>query len=361
MCPRCNAPYCSLTCYKSEQHLQCSESFYKDWVATYIHNNQQSSKYNETKQKMMKILQKAQQDEMFCSDDDDDCVIGKESLKTKMENLNLDDCSDLWKQLTKKEKKEFESMVAKCEFGELVSTWEPWWNKKMEEKLIEDLGSASPKILDVKAIPKVSDVTKRKPSDCVKYDLLNLLYGYIFICRLYNGDHAEFPSESVECIMNISPVLEGKNFGNVGEAIFYTIQKVTVKNSEFTIPWITAVSAIEDVQKIVEGPNKLPTVEYVLHALNDIKKLFQITQQLLKKEKSGRVATSQCKKTLKMSIKKIEYYFCWASEYGSALIDLLPEIVQEKLSALANTSFHELKIDSMKEQPQERKLIEEVP
>ncbi|XP_013775704.1 uncharacterized protein LOC106460533 [Limulus polyphemus] len=294
--------------------------------------------------------------------------IGKESLKKKLEKLNLEDstdCSDLWKQLTEEEMKEFETMVEKCEFGKFVLMWEPWWNKKVKENLIEEVGDRmvnylSPKILDMKAASKVSHLTKRKPSDCVKYDLLNLLFGYVFICRLYNGDHEEFPSESVEFIMKLSPVLEGKNFGNVGEAIFYTIQKLTEKNSEFTIPWITAVSAIEDVQKIMEGPNKLPTVQYVLHALGDIKKLFQTTQLQLKMEKSGRITTSQYRRTLKMSIKKIEYYLCWATEYGCALTDLLPEIVQEKLSALAYTSFHELKVDSRKEQPKETKLIEEV-
>ena len=32
LCPRCKLPYCSLRCYRSEQHRKCSEHFYKDWV-----------------------------------------------------------------------------------------------------------------------------------------------------------------------------------------------------------------------------------------------------------------------------------------------------------------------------------------
>lgn len=32
VCPRCKAPYCSLRCYKSEAHRECSESFYRDCV-----------------------------------------------------------------------------------------------------------------------------------------------------------------------------------------------------------------------------------------------------------------------------------------------------------------------------------------
>lgn len=29
-CPRCNSPYCSVDCYRSDKHRDCSEGFYKD-------------------------------------------------------------------------------------------------------------------------------------------------------------------------------------------------------------------------------------------------------------------------------------------------------------------------------------------
>jgi hypothetical protein len=29
-CPRCNTPYCSVDCYRSDKHRDCSEGFYKD-------------------------------------------------------------------------------------------------------------------------------------------------------------------------------------------------------------------------------------------------------------------------------------------------------------------------------------------
>lgn len=32
VCPKCGAPYCSLTCYKSSIHLECTEQFYKDCI-----------------------------------------------------------------------------------------------------------------------------------------------------------------------------------------------------------------------------------------------------------------------------------------------------------------------------------------
>ena len=31
-CPRCSKPYCSLRCYRSEAHVQCTEQFYRECV-----------------------------------------------------------------------------------------------------------------------------------------------------------------------------------------------------------------------------------------------------------------------------------------------------------------------------------------
>ncbi|KAH8116507.1 hypothetical protein DFH11DRAFT_1462289, partial [Phellopilus nigrolimitatus] len=28
-CPSCNLAYCSIACFRSDEHAQCSESFYK--------------------------------------------------------------------------------------------------------------------------------------------------------------------------------------------------------------------------------------------------------------------------------------------------------------------------------------------
>ncbi|KAG8252723.1 Zinc finger HIT domain-containing protein 2 [Homalodisca vitripennis] len=58
VCPRCNMPYCSLSCYQSESHVQCSESFYRDCVVEQIRGDQLDS---ESQQNMVEILQRVQQ------------------------------------------------------------------------------------------------------------------------------------------------------------------------------------------------------------------------------------------------------------------------------------------------------------
>lgn len=39
---------------------------------------------------------------------------------------------------------------------------------------------------------------KVSPSPFVKYDVINVLYGYAYVARLYNGDHSDFVVEAVE-------------------------------------------------------------------------------------------------------------------------------------------------------------------
>ena len=58
-CPACNIPYCSLTCFRSEAHSQCSETFYRKQVETDIHS--EPSKSAEEKMKMLQLLKRLEQ------------------------------------------------------------------------------------------------------------------------------------------------------------------------------------------------------------------------------------------------------------------------------------------------------------
>lgn len=57
-CPRCGIKYCGLECYKSEAHLDCSESFYKQCVTDELKSQQNDP---DDRQKMLEILQRVQE------------------------------------------------------------------------------------------------------------------------------------------------------------------------------------------------------------------------------------------------------------------------------------------------------------
>ncbi|KAJ8315934.1 hypothetical protein KUTeg_005948 [Tegillarca granosa] len=111
-CPRCNIQYCSVDCYKSEKHVDCSEAFYKD------------------------------------------CFM--EETATEVETI--------WNRLTEKEKKEFHKMTNDGCLGNLLQVWTPWWNEKIKpvEEIDEtvEITNVKPKI--VTDIPDITKLLTRK-------------------------------------------------------------------------------------------------------------------------------------------------------------------------------------------------------
>lgn len=73
-CPTCNIPYCSLTCFRSEAHSQCSETFYRKEVETGIHS--EPTKSAEEKMKMLELLKRLEQQSL---EEDQDLLEGNES------------------------------------------------------------------------------------------------------------------------------------------------------------------------------------------------------------------------------------------------------------------------------------------
>ena len=78
ICPKCGIPYCSIDCYKSTAHLECSEAFYKKCIEEELKVQQQDSGM---KQKTLDILQR-----IYNEDVDEDVL--REILQ---ENEDLDD------------------------------------------------------------------------------------------------------------------------------------------------------------------------------------------------------------------------------------------------------------------------------
>lgn len=67
-----------------------------------------------------------------------------------------------------------------------------------------------------RALPPLAALTRAQPSPLLQYHLLDLLYGYCFVLRLYNGDCSTDPGEAADVLFSLSAVLEAVAGG--GEA-----------------------------------------------------------------------------------------------------------------------------------------------
>lgn len=163
--------YCSLDCYKSEKHAECSENFYRDCITEELVGNEVDA---ESKQKMIDILTKMQQhdfkededftdsDENRIDSDDEEAV----DLQNRIEGLNLDNADEVWNALTEEEKNEFTAFVSAGDVGTVIPQWEPWWLFKKKGKLIEEVQNidkleeeALKKCPMLKKVSKLSELT----------------------------------------------------------------------------------------------------------------------------------------------------------------------------------------------------------
>lgn len=112
-----------MTCYKSEQHLSCSENFYKHLIEDELKARGNSDET--TKKKMEEILRKlALEDEALDSDDEEE---SDENLEERMKNVNLNCPEEIWGNLTEKEREEFEQMLESGKIAALIPSSKPWW------------------------------------------------------------------------------------------------------------------------------------------------------------------------------------------------------------------------------------------
>ncbi|KAI5642657.1 HIT zinc finger domain-containing protein [Phthorimaea operculella] len=216
-CPRCEVLYCSLDCYKSEKHMSCSETFYRDCV------NEELAALNtddESKQKMIDILKKMREG---------DDGFGKFDLEERIQGLDLGDADAIWNVLTEDERNEFEALVSQGDVGSIVPQWEPWWAYSKDARLVRDIDDKEeeealkkcPKMVDV---PEFRTITNIQPSLTIHYNITNLLASYAFVMRYFNGELE--PIEGTTCLLNVCATLDtNTNFEEVAMAVESVKQK----------------------------------------------------------------------------------------------------------------------------------------
>ncbi|KAI0741363.1 hypothetical protein C8Q80DRAFT_1194033 [Daedaleopsis nitida] len=143
-CPRCNIPYCSLICFRSEKHGDCSETFYRKEVELDVKSAPSSSV--EEKRRIMDILKRFEEDAL----DESPLLVGSDNsdneegdnaddLHERLQNIDLDSASydELWDALTPAERDRFllalenpdsdlaKQILARAELNE--EKFDPWW------------------------------------------------------------------------------------------------------------------------------------------------------------------------------------------------------------------------------------------
>ena len=121
-CPKCGSGYCGLKCYKSTEHQDCSENFYKENVMAELKTMKSS---DDVRKQTMELLKRQEE---LKAEAEDDGGLGSESLENRMRDLDLEtvDAEEIWNKLTPKERRIFESSIKDGEV-EIAELCIPWW------------------------------------------------------------------------------------------------------------------------------------------------------------------------------------------------------------------------------------------
>lgn len=330
-CPRCNVRYCSVDCYKSRSHLECSELFYQKCV---MESLGATSAGDDQRLRMAEMLKNFERER--CDDDE------PPDLAERLSGIDLDgDPEKVLGVLTPEELKQFEAVLEDESLrSDIVELWDPWWCKQ-QHRMVEELSETTPTQIPLllKDTEDLSRLLKTKtPSDSIAYGIINTLYGYAFVTRLYNGNHINMSLESCDSLLDISMSLNNEQFQDVATALGSCISCLRNSDQNLFISQEHSIAVIEDVVKILKGPNASSPLLYTLAALSDCQRLFQSSYKMLKNEKKS----PESQKKLRMFYgvrKKLEFYISWVKSCGTLLQKLVP-MVELEFCSLSSDFLH---------------------
>lgn len=193
-CPGCNVSYCSLTCFRSEAHSQCSEAFYRKEIQTGIKTK--SSKTHEEREKMLELLKRLEEqtqqedNSLLCDQDESDS--DSNDLVSRFAGVDIPSASydELLRHMTKEEIDRFfnalrdpTSQLAQqlLSSEELQSVRrEPWWEDSLEESPSGSVRYGSqPALMEVPC----NLVKRQASSPSLIYNVCAVLVAYVFATR----------------------------------------------------------------------------------------------------------------------------------------------------------------------------------
>lgn len=330
-CPKCDITYCSVSCYKSPQHLKCSEQFYKDCIQDELISNQTNTTADV--KKIYEILKRIREtdagvhpnfefsdglDETVDSDDEspeynksgeagasvydpfnaecaEDADTEEEDIATRLQGIDINDADEVWERLTLEERKDFQQLVQCGDIMKLLPDYKPWWIKNdqgQKKSKIVDL-SAEPHITEIQeqalGMPKIktnifnySDICKKSPSPCIHYNLWNILAAYSCTVRFFGGEQLTNPWEAAAHLVNLSVTLKyNTNFEDAEDAI------VSVEMESLSTATAGNGTAIESREHLKNDVKQLMrTRQHKLAALSDILQILQLARQHSKRIKT---------------------------------------------------------------------------
>ncbi|XP_068117880.1 zinc finger HIT domain-containing protein 2 [Hyperolius riggenbachi] len=394
-CPRCNAPYCSLACYKGPRHTACSELFYRDSVLEALRDGEAGPRGSQQLRDM--LIRLKEEDEVGEADP----ISGEEAL--------------LWNSLSTREKEHFNRLLKSGSIGSLIPQWKPWWSpqdmpcnkiQEISEKegrrrdVLEmtdganSMGTATamstsatshssqggiqgstegvhcceenefvknPGLHDQAIMPPVMSPIPplcslcRSPSPLVMYSVVNVIYGYVFSLMRHNGDVSDILLDFIGTLFSVCGALSTTAvYSSTAHALKSAVRAAS--DPHLGGGDNLACSAMEATSHILQGDG---SKRYALATLSHLSSLLGKVRKQVPAEKDIRKGAFNAKK-------KCVFLAAWVNENEDCLVKLAGEVVSEYQQYLDDlTGVTEIakglqKSWGGKRPPEKKKLIQEI-
>ena len=172
-----------------------------------------------------------------------------------------------------------------------IEPWKAWW----EEKFIVNPPQS--------IYPPPDNVSPLLP-----YHLVDILYSYCYIMRLYNGDISFDILGAVESMLSISNVLEGKpNLNSIKESLAPCIENT--RTSELFVEFQWQVEVVHDVELILQ------TKDHVLKAVYEMFMIFSNSKH-------------------KRATQKLKFFVAWVPSINKKELEKISDEVHEYYTSL---------------------------
>ncbi|TPX58843.1 hypothetical protein SpCBS45565_g07887 [Spizellomyces sp. 'palustris'] len=368
-CPRCNLKYCSLACYKSENHAVCTEAFYKDSLVAELQGQKVPE---EDRNKMLQMLKRFEKESEELEEQADEIP----DLMDRLAGIDLEQSTpdQILSVLTPAEREQFKASLREgsAAIRGYIEIWRPWWitSEAARQFLIREIeppdevgterDTSVPEILsNIKTIDKVSSAN---PQEGLIFNLVDMLAAYAFMCRFLNGEITEDPIESAQIMWNVSRILSSNQqfaFGSVSEALTSCKMRL-LQSKTYDSTLDTAILAFKDVSLI------LASHHYVLAALSDMHKIFSSACTGGRGDGASPLIPRATRQRAFTSEKKVYYYLCLVGNMDEmrAALPVLKAAVDMEVKRAENDMEEMLRITAVVEKDRSRRpqgpLVEEL-
>lgn len=226
----------------------------------------------------------------------------------------------LWDCLNVEEQQQFKSMLKDGRISHLLNDykpWKPWWlfiapspvlisdvNENSEERL--KLPDDVPKINS--PIVGLASLTSILPHPLVRFDLFEILFGYVLITVRYRSEFPSYLDEAGNELIYIASKQfnQSTSIDSIHERILSLRQYLQEQPNLFRISEQFFINIVSDVRKIVHGPypRSRTSNEFVLAALSDLKNFIVKIQTEKPNEKSSTLANRNVFHLQKETVKR---------------------------------------------------------